>query len=131
MPEMNEAHPRGASPDRLMSRALLRFYVLALICVAVSSLAAQFHIAILWLPAALVALGALWALVGIFRTADDLQKHINYQALAFAHVSTLFVSLAFGALQEVGFRCPSWFGVSVLLVSLWSLGLILFSRRYQ
>lgn len=118
-------------PDRIMSTALLTFYLAALGCALMSSLAAHFHLAALWLAAAVSALCSFWALIRVFRTADELQRRINYQALAFAHVFTLVVSLACGGLQEIGFRCLSWFVVSGVLVSLWSLGLILFSRRYQ
>jgi hypothetical protein len=80
--------------------------------------------------AALSALIAVWALICTFRAADELQRRINHQALAFAYVGTLVVSLVYGFLQQTGLRCVSWLGVCGVLVTLWSLGLILFSRRY-
>jgi hypothetical protein len=74
----------------------------------------------------------LWAIGTIaIMDADELRRRINHQALAFAYVGTLVVCLVYGFLQQTGLRCVSWLGVCGLLVALWSLGLILFSRRYQ
>jgi hypothetical protein len=83
---------------------------------------------------ALAGLAALMAIAGLIRvlqTADELQRRINHQALAFAYVGTLIVCLVCGFLQQLGLPCLSGLGVCALLVALWSLGLILSSRRYQ
>ena len=81
--------------------------------------------------AALAALTAIAGLIRVLQTADELQRRINHQALAFAFVGTLIVCLLYGFLQQLGLPCLSGLGVCALLVTLWSLGLILSSRQYQ
>jgi hypothetical protein len=70
MSETNKADARGATPDRLMSRALLTFYVLAPTRVAISRLAAHSRIAVLWLAAAVLALGTLWGACSSMRVSQ-------------------------------------------------------------
>lgn len=127
-----------SDPNRARRNALVIFYAAATVCGGTGSLAAgnAAHAADyvrggLFALAALSALIAVWALISVFRAADELQRRVNYQALAFAHIGTLIVSLVYGCLQQAGLRCVSWLGVCAFLVALWSLGLVLFSRRYQ
>lgn len=80
---------------------------------------------------ALAALIAIVALIRFLRTADELQRRINHQALAFAYIGTLVLCLVYGFLQQTGLSCVSGLGICALLVALWSLGLVIFSRRYQ
>jgi hypothetical protein len=127
-----------SDPNRDRRNALVIFYAAAAVCGAAGTRAAAtaphgrhyLYVAVIAL-ATLSALVALWSLVHILRAADELQRRINHQALAFAFVGTLVVCLVYGFLQQTGLRCVSWLGVCALLVALWSLGLILFSRRYQ
>jgi len=125
-----------SDPNRARRNALVTFYAAAAVCGAAGTWGVTephgrdyVHIALISL-AALSALIALWSLVRILHAADELQRRINHQALAFAYVATLVVCLVYGFLQQTGLRCLSWLGVCALLVALWSLGLILFSRRY-
>jgi hypothetical protein len=58
---------------------------------------------------------AIGGLIRILRTADELQRRINQQALAFAYVETLIVSLADGLRQQSAFPCRFGFRVCILL----------------
>jgi len=74
---------------------------------------------------------AVWFLLRFLRSNDERERQINYRALTFAFTGTLVFSLAIGFLQSVGFHSISWLGIPALMVVLWSVGLILYSWRYQ
>jgi hypothetical protein len=129
--------PQLSDPNRARRSALMLFYAGAVICGAAAAVAqmmlrhgARAGIGFFAL-AALAALMAIAGLIRVLQTADELQRRINHQALAFAYVGTLIVCLVCGFLQQLGLPCLSGLGVCALLVALWSLGLILSSRRYQ
>jgi hypothetical protein len=82
MSETNKADARGATPDRLMSRALLTFYVLAPTRVAISRLAAHSRIAVLWLAAAVLALGTLWGACSSKRRSARQKRPSNLSSLS-------------------------------------------------
>jgi len=125
-------------PNRARRNALMVFYAAGVMCGATAAVA---HIMLrhgahgagigLVTVAGLAALTAIGGLIRVLRTADELQRRINHQALAFAYVGTLIVCLAYGFLEQSGLPCLSGLGVCALLVALWSLGLVLSSRRYQ
>jgi hypothetical protein len=81
--------------------------------------------------AVLGAAAAIWFLLQFLRSNDERERQINYRALTFAFIGTLIFSLAIGLLQSVGFHSVSWLGIPVLMVILWSIGLILYSWRHQ
>jgi predicted permease len=81
--------------------------------------------------AIVVAGAAIWFLLQFLRSNDEREREINYRALTFAFTGTLFFSLSVGFLQCFGFHSVSWLGMPVLMVILWSVGLILYSWRYQ
>ena len=81
--------------------------------------------------AVLGAAAAIWFLLRFLRSNDERERHINYRALTFAFIGTLVFSLAIGFLQSFGFHSVSWLGIPAVMVILWSLGLILYSWRYQ
>jgi hypothetical protein len=125
-------------PNKARRHALVIFYAAAAVCAAAGTAAGAtahhgrdyVYVAMI-ASAGLSALVAVGSLLRILRAADELQRRINHEALAFAYVGTLVVCLVYGFLQQTGLRCVSWLGVCGFLVALWSLGLILFSRRYQ
>ena len=130
--------PDLSDPNRARRRVLMLFYAGGVMCGAAAAVAQMTlrhgadGVGIgLFALAALAALMAIAGLIRILQTADELQRRINHQALAFAYVGTLIVCLVCGFLQQFGLPCLSGLGVCALLVALWSLGLILSSRRYQ
>ena len=70
-------------------------------------------------------------LLRFLRANDEREQRINYQALTFAFTATLIFSLTIGFLQSFGFHHVSWLGIPVLMIVLWSIGLIFHSWRYR
>jgi hypothetical protein len=57
------------------------------------------------------------------------ERQINYRALTFAFVGTLVFSLVVSMAQQLGLHSVSWLGLPVVMIVLWSFGLILNSWR--
>jgi len=124
------------SPENLAHRrrsALLLFYVAALvsaIAISVVGKVPSYRVPVLVL--AVVAAGAaILLLLRFLRSNDERERQINYRALTFAFAGTLIFSAAIGFCQALGFHPVSWLGIPVLMVILWSVGLILYSWRYR
>lgn len=81
--------------------------------------------------ALVTALAAAFFLVLFLRSRDERERQINYRALTFAFVGTLVFTLLVGLAQRLGFHSLSWLGIPVLMITLWSVGLILNSWRDQ
>lgn len=128
--------PQQPIRDELADRrrtALLLFYVAALLSVVALSLVGRilpFRVPLLAL--AVVGAGAaILFLLRFLRSNDEHERQINYRALTFAFTGTLVFSAAIGFLQSFGFHPVSWLGIPVLMIILWSIGLILYSWRYR
>jgi hypothetical protein len=82
-----------------------------------------------------VVLGAAGILIAVFigmlRDLGELERRIVSEALALAFVITLGAMLAFPFLESVGFPALRPQTVTFVLVSLFAVGIELFSRRYQ
>jgi hypothetical protein len=122
--------------DKLASRrrtALVLFYLpalLSVIAVGLESKISSLHAPLLAL--AIVGAGvAILFLSRFLRSNDEHERQINYRALTFAFIGTLVFSAAIGFLQIFGFHSVSWLGIPALMVTLWSIGLILYSWRYR
>jgi len=130
---LSDQPPRnGLARSRKTSLSL--FYLSALVCAACLDIAGKLQLPARRLVLVLAILGAacaVWSLLRFLRATDERERQINYRALSFAFVGTLVFSLTIGFLQRFGFHPVSWFGISALMVVLWSLGLILFSWRYR
>jgi len=128
--------PQQPIRDELADRrrtALLLFYVAALLSVVALSLVGRilpFRVPLLAL--AVVGAGAaILFLLRFLRSNDEHERQINYRALTFAFTGTLVFSAAIGFLQSFGLHPVSWLGIPVLMIILWSIGLILYSWRYR
>ena len=73
----------------------------------------------------------IWSFLRFLKVADTHQRLINHEATSFAFVGSLLLSLAVGILQRFGFLSGASLLVPALMIALWSIGLILFSWRYQ
>lgn len=73
----------------------------------------------------------IWSFLRFLKVADTHQRLINHEATSFAFVGSLLLTLAVGILQRFGFLSGATLLVPVLMIALWSIGLILFSWRYQ
>jgi asparagine N-glycosylation enzyme membrane subunit Stt3 len=70
-------------------------------------------------------------LVLFLRSRDERERQINYRALTFAFVATFVLSLVVGMAQQLGLHPVPWLGLPVVMITLWSFGLILYSWRDQ
>ncbi len=78
-------------------------------------------------PAALV----VWAFFRMLRQADELQRRILHQALAFAFAVTFSAAVVWAFLEGIGLPRARAFVWCSLLVMSWALGLAIFSKRYE
>jgi predicted permease len=122
--------------DELANRrrtALVLFYVPALVCVIAIGIEGKSpSLRTPLLALAIVGAGvAILFLSRFLRSNDEHERQINYRALTFAFIGTLVFSAAIGFLQTFGFHSVSWLGIPALMVTLWSIGLILYSWRYR
>lgn len=122
--------------DELASRrrtALALFYLpafLSVIAIGFESMIPSLRAPLLAL--AIVGAGAAILFLSRFlRSNDEHERQINYRALSFAFIGSLVFSAAIGFLQSFGFHPVSWLGLPALMITLWSLGLILYSWRYR
>jgi hypothetical protein len=78
-------------------------------------------------PAAL----ALWAFVRWVRRADELQRRIQFEALAVAFGATGLLTFSYGFLENVGFPQLSFIWVFPFMIALWGLTVAVTSYRYR
>jgi len=104
---------------------------LSAILFGAASHASDFYHRPLLVLALVTALAAAFFLVLFLRSRDERERQINYRALTFAFVGTFVFSLVVGLAQRLGFHSLSWLGIPVLMITLWSAGLILNSWRDQ
>ncbi len=77
---------------------------------------------------------AAFALVAVVRhlgRLDELQRRIQFEALAFAFGGTALLTFGYGFVENVGFPHLSWFWVWPLMAMLWGIGLVAANRRYR
>jgi hypothetical protein len=122
------------SPKTLRRNTLRRFYVFVVAGILIFTLAASAHRAtqrVLMAIGVVVAAASIWSFVRFLRAADTHQKLINRDATSFAFVASLVLTLIFGLLQQFGLFLRASLLLPALMIALWSIGLILFSWRYQ
>jgi hypothetical protein len=78
-------------------------------------------------PAALFA----WSTVRLARQADELQRRIAQEALAFGFVVSLFAALTGMALEAAGLPRLNWAWMAAVLVIGCGVGFLLANRRYR
>jgi hypothetical protein len=74
---------------------------------------------------------AMWAAIRFFRCLDELQRRIQFEALAFGFLATCLLTLTWGFLQNAGLPPADAMWVTPLSVMLWGIGLGIASRRYR
>ena len=111
------------------------FYVFAVAAIVVFTLAAEAHAAtqqgVLMVAGIVLSAAGIWSFVEFLEAADTHQKLINHDATTFAFAASLVLTLVFGLLQRFGFLLGASLLLPALMIALWSIGLILFSWRYQ
>jgi hypothetical protein len=78
-------------------------------------------------PAAVFA----WSAVRLARQADELQRRIAQEALAFGFVVSLFAALAGAALEAAGLPRLNWAWMAAVLIVACGVGVVISNRRYR
>jgi hypothetical protein len=126
--------PGPQQPKRQRKNALRIFYVFVFLATGTFVVAVKTSQAV---QVALFALGivlsggGIWSFLRFLKVADTHQRLINHEATSFAFVGSLLLTLAVGILQRFGFLSGATLLIPVLMIAFWSIGLILFSWRYQ
>lgn len=75
-------------------------------------------------------LAVLWTVMRAIRRMDELQRRIQFEALAFAFAVTALVTFGYGFLEGAGLPHFPTFGVWPLMAAGWLVGLGLAKYRY-
>jgi hypothetical protein len=128
------AELQSTSPKSRRRNTLRLFYAFVVTAIVVFTLAGGANRTtqrMLMAIGILVAAAGIWSFVRFLRTADTHQRLINHDATSFAFAASLVLSLVVGLLQRFGLLLGASLLLPALMIALWSLGLILFSWRYQ
>lgn len=115
-------------------RTLRVFYIFVLVAIVLFSIAvrrnqsAEKQLMALGIVASIV---AIWGFIRFLRAADAHQKLIHHQATNFAFVASLLLTFIIGLLQRFGIFPSASLLIPASMIAFWSIGLILFSWRYQ
>jgi hypothetical protein len=126
--------PGPQQPKRQRKNALRMFYVFVFLTTGTFIVAVEVNQSAqeaLFALGIVLAGGGIWSFLRFLKVADTHQRLINHEATSFAFVGSLILTLAVGILQRFGFLSGATLLVPVLMIALWSIGLILFSWRYQ
>ena len=121
-------------PKRQRRNALRIFYVFVFLATGTFTVAVKASQAAqeaLFALGIVLAGGGIWSFLRFLKVADTHQRLINHEATSFAFVGSLLLTLAVGILQRFGSLSGASLLLPVLMIGLWSVGLILFSWRYQ
>jgi hypothetical protein len=74
---------------------------------------------------------AMWAAIRFFRGLDELQRRIQFEAMAFSFLGTCLITLNWGILQRAGLPHADVVWVTLLMFALYCIGIFIACRRYQ
>ncbi|GAB5493827.1 MAG: hypothetical protein Phog2KO_40420 [Phototrophicaceae bacterium] len=73
----------------------------------------------------------VWVIMTFVRTMDELQRRIQFEAVAFSMLMTGMITFTLGFLADVGVPQLGLIWVFPMSIALWGIGQFLASRRYQ
>jgi hypothetical protein len=71
-----------------------------------------------------------WVILRQLHRLDELQRRLQFEALAFAFAGTALITFSYGFLENAGLPRLSMFAVWPLMAVLWIVGLVVNRRRY-
>ena len=74
---------------------------------------------------------AMIAYMRYISRVDEMQRRIQFEALAFGFGSAGILTFSYGFLEMVGFPHISWIFVWPLMIALWGIGGGIAARRYR
>lgn len=107
---------------------------IAMVAVSVWLMKGHEHTPLRYLFAALPLIpsaSAMWSAIRFFRGLDELQRRIQFEAMAFSFLGTCLISLNWGILERAGLPHPDVVWVTLLLFALYCIGIGIACRRYQ
>ncbi|WKB55608.1 hypothetical protein [Eleftheria terrae] len=72
-----------------------------------------------------------WVALRQLRRIDELQRRVQFEAMAFAFAGTALLTFGYGFLQMVGFPSVPLLVVWPVMGLLWMVGVLLSARRYR
>ncbi len=73
----------------------------------------------------------LLAFIRFMSRMDELQRRIQFEALAFGFGCAGILTFSYGFLENVGFPHLSWVLIFPLMIALWGIGAAFTSRKYR
>lgn len=116
----------------LFTLSLLAYFaaiVLAQTLLSNASNSAPLRILIALLPM-LPAIAACAVSVLCIRSMDEMQRKLQFEALALAFVGTAFITFSYGFLEGIGFPRLSMFVVWPIMGTLWFIGVMIGRLRF-
>ena len=74
---------------------------------------------------------AMFAYMRFVSHIDELQRRIQFGALAFGFGISGILTFSYGFLEDVGFPHLSWTFVFPLMIAFWGIGVVIASWRYR
>jgi hypothetical protein len=71
-----------------------------------------------------------WVVIRQLHRVDEMQRRLQFEALAFAFAGTALITFGYGFLENAGLPRLSMFAVWPLMAVLWIIGLVVNRRRY-
>jgi len=71
-----------------------------------------------------------WVVIRQLHRVDELQRRLQFEALAFAFAGTALITFGYGFLENAGLPRLSMFSVWPVMAVLWVVGLVVNRRRY-
>ncbi|WP_114391585.1 hypothetical protein [Oleisolibacter albus] len=77
------------------------------------------------------AVAAAWTILRGVRRMDELQRRVQFEAIALAFAGTALITFGWGFAESAGAPTLRAFAVWPIMASLWAAGLFIANRRYQ
>jgi len=77
------------------------------------------------------ALAVAWSIMRALWQLDEMQRRIQFEAMALSFLGTALVTFAWGFVEDLGLPKLSAFAVWPIMATLWVAGLFIVQRRYK
>lgn len=107
---------------------------IAMVAISVWLIKSNGHSPLRYLFAALPVIPSLfgmWAAIRFFRGLDELQRRIQFEAMAFSFLGICVISLNWRILERAGLPHAEPVWVTLLMLGLYCIGILIGCRRYR
>ena len=122
--------------QRYIKEFLIPMTVYVFVLIASRTMLNYFEFSKLWqivitLAPAVSVTFAMIAFMRFLIESDELQQRIHLLAIAFAALMTSLITFSYGFLELIGFPKFSILFIFPMMVAIWGLSLIYFTKKYQ